>query len=100
AALAALANSGSPAPRPTQSPRPTRQEARAPRDVQAHATGTRHAAHKQTLTLAQLAGQRIVYAYAGLQPPHSLLSLIRAGEAAGVILFSNNIVSVPQISAV
>ena len=39
------------------------------------------------LSPAQLAGQRIVYSYAGLAPPQSLLALIRAGEAAGVILF-------------
>lgn len=100
AALAALANSDSPSPRSLQSPSPTRQVAPATRDVHAHTTGTRRAVRKQTITLAQLAGQRIIYAYAGLQPPHSLLSLIRAGEAAGVILFSNNISSAPQISAV
>jgi beta-N-acetylhexosaminidase len=52
------------------------------------------------LTLSQLAGQRIIYAYAGLHPPYSLLALIRAGDAAGVILFSNNVASALQISAV
>ena len=41
----------------------------------------------QRLSLQQLAGQRIVYAYAGLKPPASLLAAIRAGEAGGVILF-------------
>jgi len=71
-----------------------------PRHVQTHAPSTRRAARKRALTLAQLAGERIIYAYAGLQPPDSLLSLIHAGEAAGVILFSNNIASAPQISAV
>lgn len=100
AALAALANLGSSSSRSLQSPHPTRQVPRVRQDVRAPATGARRAARKPTLTLAQLAGQRIVYAYAGLEPPQSLLSLIRAGEAAGVILFSNNIASVPQISAV
>jgi beta-N-acetylhexosaminidase len=52
------------------------------------------------LSRAQLAGQRIVYAYAGLQPPSSLLGAIRAGEAGGVILFSNNIESRAQIQGV
>lgn len=42
------------------------------------------------LTVAQLAGQRIVYAYRGLVPPQTLLHRIRAGEAAGVILFGPN----------
>jgi beta-N-acetylhexosaminidase len=48
------------------------------------------------LTSAQLAGQRIVYAYSGLTPPRSLLALIRNGEAAGVILFGPNISSPSQ----
>jgi beta-N-acetylhexosaminidase len=49
------------------------------------------------LSAAQLAGQRIVYAYAGLQPPPSLLAAIRAGEAGGVILFSNNFANRTQL---
>jgi beta-N-acetylhexosaminidase len=52
------------------------------------------------LSSAQLAGQRIVYAYAGLTPPSQLLSLIRSGEAAGVIFFSPNIASQAQLRAV
>jgi beta-N-acetylhexosaminidase len=61
---------------------------------------SRQAAHERALTLAQLAGQRIIYAYAGLEPPEQLLALIRAGEAAGVILFSSNVASATQIGAV
>ncbi len=53
-----------------------------------------------SLTTAQLAGQRIIYSYSGLQPPASLLSAIRAGEAAGVILFGENIASGSQIRGV
>jgi beta-N-acetylhexosaminidase len=49
------------------------------------------------LSVSQLAGQRIIYAYAGLTPPASLLAAIRAGEAAGVILFANNIGSPSQL---
>lgn len=52
------------------------------------------------LSLAQLAGQRIVYAYSGLWPPPSLLGAIRAGQAGGVILFGPNISSLSQIRAV
>lgn len=54
----------------------------------------------QRLSTAQLAGQRIVYAYRGLRPPRSLLARIRAGEAAGVVLFATNVSSTEQIRAV
>ena len=54
----------------------------------------------QSLSLEQLAGQRVVYSYAGLRPPTALLSLIRAGEAAGVIFFADNISSTSQVRAV
>jgi beta-N-acetylhexosaminidase len=47
-----------------------------------------------------LAGQRVIYAYSGLRPPSSLLSLIRAGEAGGVILFGPNVASRSQIRGV
>jgi beta-N-acetylhexosaminidase len=52
------------------------------------------------LARRQLAGQRVIYSYSGLTPPASLLSLIRHGEAAGVIFFGDNISSKPQIAAV
>jgi beta-N-acetylhexosaminidase len=52
------------------------------------------------LSLRQLAGQRIVYAYSGLTPPSSLLARVRAGEAAGVIFFASNIASRGQLRAV
>jgi beta-N-acetylhexosaminidase len=51
------------------------------------------------LSLQQLAGQRIIYAYAGLKPPATLSAAIRAGEAGGVILFAPNIASRAQIRA-
>ena len=54
----------------------------------------------QRLSLAQLAGQRVIYAYAGLQPPQALLAAIRAGMAAGVIFFSPNISSPAQLRTV
>ena len=52
------------------------------------------------LSLQELAGQRIVYAYAGLKPPASLLTAIRAGEAGGVIFFAPNISSASQLRGV
>jgi len=52
------------------------------------------------LSAQQLAGQRVVYSYAGLNPPASLISLIEHGEAAGVIFFGQNISSKAQIAAV
>ena len=54
----------------------------------------------QRLSLQQLAGQRIIYAYAGLRPPQSLLTAIRAGEAGGVIFFAPNISSIGQLRGV
>lgn len=54
----------------------------------------------QRLSPQQLAGQRIIYAYAGLKPPASLLAAIRAGEAGGVIFFAPNISSPAQIRGV
>ena len=43
------------------------------------------------LTTRQLAGQMIVSGFAGRSAPASLVRRIRAGEVAGVILFSRNI---------
>ncbi len=47
-----------------------------------------------------MAGQRVIYSYTGLKPPASLLSLIRHGEAAGVIFHRGNIASRAQIRGV
>jgi beta-N-acetylhexosaminidase len=54
----------------------------------------------QKLSLQQLAGQRIIYSYAGLRPPQSLLAAIRAGEAGGVIFFGPNVSSAAQLRSV
>jgi beta-N-acetylhexosaminidase len=53
-----------------------------------------------SLPLTELAGERVIYAYSGLTPPASLLAAIRAGEAAGVILFGPNVSSPAQVRAV
>jgi beta-N-acetylhexosaminidase len=60
----------------------------------------RPAAVIPTLTDQQLAGQRIIYSYSGLEPPGRLLWLIRHGRAAGVLFFSGNISSPAQIASV
>jgi len=64
------------------------------------APGEASLARLQQLTVAQLAGQRVIYSYSGLQPPRELLERIRHGEAAGVIFFAPNIASVPQLRQV
>jgi beta-N-acetylhexosaminidase len=51
----------------------------------------------QRLSVSQLAGQRIIYAYRGLTPPSSLLNRISRGEAAGVIFFAPNVASRSQL---
>ncbi|GHF67296.1 beta-N-acetylhexosaminidase [Amycolatopsis bartoniae] len=56
--------------------------------------------HAQALSPRQQAGQRVVYSYSGLTPPQSLLDRIRAGEAAGVIFFGENIQSPQQLAGV
>ncbi|WP_370934416.1 glycoside hydrolase family 3 N-terminal domain-containing protein [Amycolatopsis sp. cg13] len=58
------------------------------------------AATPADLTPRQLAGQRVIYSYPGLTPPDALLQRIRAGEAAGVIFFGENISSTQQITGV
>ena len=58
------------------------------------------AAALPALSAQQLAGQRVIYSYPGLTPPASLISLIRHGEAAGVIFFGQNISSAAQIAGV
>ncbi len=49
------------------------------------------------LTLAQLVGQHMVFAYDGLVPPQALRRRIARGEAAGVILFGRNVRSAAQV---
>jgi beta-N-acetylhexosaminidase len=52
------------------------------------------------LSTKQLAGQRVIFSYKGLTVPSRLLSLIRHGDAAGVIFFGGNISSRAQITKV
>ena len=50
-------------------------------------------------TLAELVGQRLVVAMTGTHANAQILARIRAGQVGGVILFSGNIVSEPQVKA-
>jgi len=68
--------------------------------VRAAASGWLSSAATAKLSARQLAGQRVIYSYAGLNPPASLISLIQHGEAAGVIFFGQNIASRTQIASV
>jgi beta-N-acetylhexosaminidase len=52
------------------------------------------------LSVAQLAGQRVIYSYTGHTPPARLLSLISHGEAGGVIFFEDNFGTPAQFAAV
>jgi beta-N-acetylhexosaminidase len=62
------------------------------------AGGTTEATAAAALSPQQLAGERVIFSYPGITPPAGLLSEIRAGRAAGVILFGQNISSRSQIA--
>jgi len=51
------------------------------------------------LSIEQAVGQRMIFPYAGLEPPPELIERIRRGEAAGVILFARNVASTEQVRA-
>jgi len=51
------------------------------------------------LTLSQLVGQHMIFAYDGLVPPPALRRRIARGEAAGVIIFTRNVHSPAQVRA-
>jgi beta-N-acetylhexosaminidase len=55
---------------------------------------------KPGLSLQQMAGQRVIFSYHGLNPPAGLLTLIEHGEVGGVIFFGHNISSLAQITRV
>jgi beta-N-acetylhexosaminidase len=52
------------------------------------------------LSDSQLAGQRVIYTYQGINPPPALLTLVRHGEAAGVVFFTQNVGSPPHLAVV
>jgi beta-N-acetylhexosaminidase len=65
-----------------------------------HAPGASSAAGRSpALTPAQLAGQHVVFPFAGHVPPRGLLQRIRRGEAAGVIFLAANLGTAAQVRA-
>jgi beta-N-acetylhexosaminidase len=52
------------------------------------------------MSLQQMAGQRVIYSYHGLNPPAQLLQLISHGDVGGVIFFGPNISSQAQLATV
>jgi beta-N-acetylhexosaminidase len=63
-------------------------------------TPTPQVSQAARLSPAQLAGQRVIFSYAGQRPPAALLSLIAHGEVAGVIFFSGNVANADQLAGV
>jgi beta-N-acetylhexosaminidase len=67
------------------------------------AAGSRSAAtaagRSATLTAEQLAGQHVIFPFAGRTPPRALLARIRRGEAAGVIFLGTNLGTPAQVRA-
>jgi hypothetical protein len=51
------------------------------------------------LTAEQLAGQHVVFPFAGRTPPRALLTRIRRGETAGVIFLGSNLGTPAQVRA-
>ena len=51
------------------------------------------------LTASQLVGQRMIFSYDGTTPPSGLRRRIAAGEAAGIILFADNVGSRARLRA-
>jgi beta-N-acetylhexosaminidase len=88
-AAAALALAGCGGKREAAGERPGADAARAP-----SATG-----RSRALTPAQLAGQHVVFPFAGRVPPRALLQRIRRGEAAGVVFLGANLGTAAQVRA-
>ena len=65
----------------------------------AKAAGSPAARPGARLTAAQLAGQHVIFPFAGRTPPPALLARIRRGEAAGVIFLGANLGTPAQVRA-
>jgi beta-N-acetylhexosaminidase len=68
-------------------------------DGGAQAAGSPAAGPRPALTDAQLAGQHVVFPFAGRTAPRALLARIRRGEAAGVIFLGANLGTPAQVRA-
>jgi beta-N-acetylhexosaminidase len=62
-------------------------------------TGSAASGRSAQLTPEQLAGQHVVFPFAGRTPPPALLARIRRGEAAGVIFLGANLGTPSQVRA-
>jgi beta-N-acetylhexosaminidase len=62
--------------------------------------GVTRTAQAAELTLRQVVGQHMLFAYDGLAPPQDLRRRIARGEAAGVVLFARNVRSAGQVRVV
>jgi beta-N-acetylhexosaminidase len=84
-----------------RAPVPTNADATAttPAAARPHVPGSSSAAVAARLSPLQLLGQRIIYAYAGTDPPAALIAQIRQGEAGGVIFFGPNVADPAALSA-
>jgi beta-N-acetylhexosaminidase len=63
------------------------------------AAGTPAARPRAMLTNAQLAGQHVVFPFAGRTAPRALLARIRRGEAAGIVFLGANLGTPAQVRA-
>jgi beta-N-acetylhexosaminidase len=79
---------------------PTRTQPTRTQPTRTQPTRTQPARTQASLSSLQLAGQRVIYSYSGLNVPAALLQAITAGQAAGVIFFGGNISSEAQIASV
>ena len=86
-ALAACGGKDEPSGRPSGS------------ETGAKAAGSPAARPRPRLTDAQLAGQHVVFPFAGRAVPRALLARIRRGEAAGVIFLGANLGTPAQVRA-
>jgi beta-N-acetylhexosaminidase len=93
--LAACSSSAPPKDQPSKPSKPSPASS-----AQVGSAGGQAVTALPELSVAQMAGQRVIYSYTGLTPPASLLSSIRNGEVGGVIFFSQNISSQAQIASV
>jgi beta-N-acetylhexosaminidase len=57
------------------------------------------ASRAPALTAAQIAGQHVIFPFAGHTPPAALLRRIRRGEAAGVVFLGANLGTAAQVHA-
>ncbi len=103
-AMTLISCAGSAGQSPAARPSPASRRAASPGAAGSPAAGSHPAAPPPAalprLTPAQMAGQRVIYSYAGLDPPATLLGWIRHGEVGGVIFFGANIASPAQITGV